>query len=120
MSFLDWLGKNLLGVVALFSAVTAPIVTVIQIWRTSKVQMKQIRPQVISHGCRVSNLDVYTYFDEKNKISEPACVFLSSDGKCLFEPKDRHDDQKLQDFSQRMLAINKNKCYLSIWGRKIK
>lgn len=121
MTFLSWLGDHLLGVVALFSAVVAPVVTIFQIWRTSKVQMKQIRPDVTAHGCRISGLQIYTYFDENNKLAEPACVFLSPDGshECLFEIEGcvKEEDKK---WAERMLQINNGKCYLSLWGQKNK
>ena len=45
-------------------------------WLTYKSQIRQIRPKVITHGCRVSGLQVYTFFDKENKMSEPVCVYL--------------------------------------------
>jgi len=109
---LTWLGDHLLGLVGLIGAVASPTVTAIQMWLSTKVQLRQIRPEIVTHGCRVSGLTVYTYIDENNKMSEPACVYLASDGsrKCKFEPSSEE--------ARRMLAINRSKCYLSLWGDK--
>lgn len=120
MLFIEWLGKNLLGIVALIGALFAPIVTIFQILRTTKVQLKQIRPQLVSHECRVCGMDIYTYFNEDNRTSEPACVYLASDNSriCMFDPGDR-DDEKQQMVARRMKEINNEQCYLSAWGSKI-
>jgi hypothetical protein len=109
---LTWLEDNLLGLVALIGAIVAPTVTLVQARLSTKVQLQQIRPEIVTHGCRVSGLPVYTYVDENNKMSEPACVYLASDGsrKCKFEPP--------AEEARRMLEINCSQCYLSLWGDK--
>lgn len=79
-----------------------------------KIEKKKIRPQVTAHGCRIYGKQVYTYFDENNKISRPACPFMAKDGsnKCNYEIKD--SDQDKED-KERILEINKGICYLSLW-----
>lgn len=120
----SWLKLNLLGLVAL---ITAPIVTIYQIWRTSKVQMKQIRPEVVTHGCRVGQLDVYTYFDENNKMSEPVCPHLAADKsqRCKFDPQQHevlwekeHEKKWKKEEAIKILETNGGKCYLMLWGYK--
>lgn len=81
--------------------------------------MRQIKPQVVAHGCRVCGLQVYTFFNEDNKMSEPVCVYLASDKSrdCRFNPQTHNkEDDKIQ--GQEMLKINNNKCYFSLWGDK--
>ncbi|MBU1131325.1 hypothetical protein KJ840_04285 [Patescibacteria group bacterium] len=78
------------------------------------VEKKKIRPQITTHGCRISDLSVYTYFNENNKTSAPACPFISKDGqdKCNYIIEE-NDDKK--DRKEEMLKINNNICYLSRW-----
>ena len=75
-----------------------------------KVEKKKIRPQITPHECRISNLQVYTYFDENNKLSAPICPYISRNGKnkCCCAIKD--DDEK-KDEKKKMLKINNNICY---------
>lgn len=119
MSFLDWLGTNLVGLfgllVGLVTTTVSSIVMALQVWRTTQVQMKQIRPAVSEHRCRVCDLGVYTYFDENNKLSEPACVYLALDesGDCRFNPENR-DKEADREQAKRMLAIDSGKCYLGL------
>ena len=110
---LTWLGDHLLGLVALTGAIATPTVAIIQARLSAKVQLRQVRPEIVTHGCRVSGLTVYTYFEENNKMSEPACAYLASDGsrKCKFEPP--------AEEARRMLEINCSQCYLALWGDKV-
>lgn len=77
------------------------------------IQKLKNRPQITTHGCRISDLDVYTYFDSKNKSSNPACPYLSLEGKCQFKPFDEKKEEK-----EKMLEIQNNKCYfISCWKK---
>jgi len=94
------------------------------------VQRKKNRPELISHGCRLLDQNVYTYFDPNNKTSETACPYLDQNNECKFKPNFQNSKQKTEfdekghvlyrsvDEKKQILAINKNKCYLSIWNQK--
>jgi hypothetical protein len=101
----------LLLLTALGSSIISGIISLII---ALKVEKKKIRPQVTAHECRVYGNQVYTHFDENNKISRPACPFIAKDGsnKCNYEIKD--SDQDKED-KERILEINKGICYLSLW-----
>ena len=120
MDFWNWLEANWLGLTGLAGAVLGPTVAILLAWFNSRVLIRQIRPQVVAHGCRVSELDMYTYFDEGNKSSEPACVYLASDGSrdCRFDPQ-THRAPGTQEKAKKMLEINGGKCYLALWGEKV-
>lgn len=98
------------------SGVISAVVTLIV---SFSIEKKKNRPDVISHCCRICNLDVYTCYDEKNKMSTPSCVHLSpSDSQsCLFPITGEENGEK-QD-KKRMSRNNKGKCYLVAWARKI-
>jgi hypothetical protein len=74
------------------------------------IQKLKNRPQITPHGCRVSGLDVYTYFDSENQSSNPACPYLSPEGNCQFKPSDEK--------TKEMLKSQKDKCYfISCWKK---
>lgn len=97
-----------------------------------KLQQKKNRPEIKTHGCRIMDRDVYTYFDPDNNSSEPACPYLSEGGQCNFNPT--KDNSKLNtewddkghikifgvEEKKHILKINNNKCYLALWNQKTK
>lgn len=95
-------------IIAIISGVGAILASLVSL----VVGRKQIRPEITDHECRVSGLDVYTYFDEKNELSLPGCPYLSADGarNCAFPA----DNEK----TKKMLEVNEGKCYLAIWSEK--
>ncbi len=110
--WLPWI-VAMIGVVGTILATGVTLVVgVSTAWVNLVVGRKQIRPEITDHGCRVSRLGVYTYFDEKNKLSLPGCPYLSADGarSCAFPV----DTETIKE----MLEINEGKCYLAIWSEK--
>lgn len=55
-----------------------------------KLQQKKNLPEIKTHGCRIMDKDVYTYFDPDNNSSEPACPYLSKGGECNFNPTEQN------------------------------
>ncbi len=119
MTFWDWLTPNFAGVVGLLATVLSAGVAALQVWRKTQVELKQIRPEVVTHGCRIWGEAVYTYFDENKRVIGPACVYLAKDGSldCKFDPASHQGDTDKRNAEQR-LAINEGKCYLALWGPK--
>jgi hypothetical protein len=112
---MDWLTDNLIYLIAFASVISNGF----QYWLKYKTEMKQIRPQVVAHGCRVCGLQVYTLLDNDNKMSEPVCVYLAPDKSrdCKFNPGTHTKKEDVYQ-AQEMLRINNNKCYFSVWGDK--
>lgn len=78
------------------------------------IQKLKNRPQITTHRCRISDLDVYTYFDSKNKSSNPACPYLSPKGNCQFKPAGEKKEEK-----EQMLEIQGSRCYfISCWKKQ--
>jgi hypothetical protein len=97
-----------------------------------KLQKKKNRPEIKTHGCRIMDRDVYTYFDPDNNNSEPACPYLSEGGECKFIPNEKNSKQNTEwdnnghikifgvEEKKHILEVNKNKCYLALWNQKNK
>lgn len=96
------------------------------------LQKKKNRPEIITHGCRIMDIAVYTYFDPDNNNSEPACPYLSDGGECKFKPTEQNSksdyerDNKGQvifwgiEEKKHMLNVNNGRCYLTLWNQKTK
>jgi len=97
-----------------------------------RLQQKKNRPEIKTHGCRIMDRDVYTYFDPDNDSSEPACPYLSKEGECKFDPNLQNSKQNVEwdndghikifgiDEKKYILEVNKNKCYFTLWNQKTK
>lgn len=102
-----------------FSALLFAIIALYKIRQTNKAVKITNRPQVVTHRCRVFDDHVYTYFNETNKIIEPACAYLKLDksGRCNFNPDFRNDEQG-KSIAKMILETNDSKCYFLLWGEK--
>lgn len=117
MGFLNWIERNWGHIIGFFGIILTAATSIYQINRTAKVQIKQIRPAITHHECRVCWLGIYTFFDENNKLSDPGCAYLSKKTKkCMFNPENlKESDKKNQ--AKEILEINENKCYFSNWSK---
>jgi hypothetical protein len=90
-------------------AIIGMVTNCIQALSTAWVQSRQIRPTpMTSHRCRICRLDVYTYFDEDNRIRGPLCAYLAKDGtgNCQFD----HTVQTAPAQAAPLLRLNEGKC----------
>ena len=89
------------------------------------IQKLKNRPRVITHNCRISGKDVYTYFDSSNKSSRPSCPFLSISGDCDFLKSKEYPRTLMispttaMDIgeAERLLKLHEGKCYLVQWNK---
>jgi hypothetical protein len=134
MATLAWLSAHAGEIVPALAVVVVGIITAVLTWA---VQRHRIRPELITHNCRISGIDVYTYFDSKNKPIDPLCVYLSREGKhkCMFDPDmltersaqkvllaSENDSRNLdaaKSASAKRLDLNAKQCYMTGWGRNV-
>lgn len=74
------------------------------------IQKLKNRPEITTHGCRVSGQQVYTYFCSNNKPSCPVCPHLLEDGKCNYPIN-------ADPVKKQMLSNKSGKCYLLFWKK---
>lgn len=73
------------------------------------IQKLRNRPEITTHGCRILDKQVYTYFQSDNNPSKPACSYLSKEGNCQFVP----DNEE----KKRILKNQGGKCYIAKWNQ---
>jgi hypothetical protein len=55
------------------------IAGILGVWggiRVAKIELEKTRPELIPHGCRLINQQVYTYFTGRKEHIGPICVYL--------------------------------------------
>ncbi|MDP2910071.1 MAG: hypothetical protein Q8N69_03320 [bacterium] len=77
------------------------------------IQKLRNRPQIITHGCRISDKSVYAYFNSDNKPSNPARPYLLENGNCNYPAG-------VDPIKKQMLSNKNYKCYLAFWDKHVR
>ena len=83
------------------SGVISAVITLIV---SFSIEKKKNRPDVITHCCRICNLDVYTCYDEKNKIALSSILTpILPPAILLQKPKLKTEQQVLFVFHHKLI-----------------
>jgi hypothetical protein len=76
---------------AIVGVLSAFVTGALQVWaavRAGIIELKKRKPEVVTHQCRIAELDVYTYITGRRKHTPPPCPYLdvSDYETCRFDP----------------------------------
>lgn len=57
--------KVLVSIISLLAGFVSGVLSLWVAVYTGKIELKKRKPEVVSHGCRVANFDVYTFITGK-------------------------------------------------------
>lgn len=102
----------------LFAVVAVSLVGgVLGLWAavvTGRVELKKRKPETVTHECRLTCLQVYTFIKGDKKQTPPLCPYLDPSDyvTCHFNPGDNRPDV------HSMKEVNGGQCYIALFTDK--
>jgi len=109
---------EILGTLAV--AAIGGAVTLVAAILAGKVELKKRKPETITHQCRLSSQDVYTFIKGDKKQTPPLCAYLDPSDyvTCRLDPENHSAEDSSKVNALKMKEINQDQCYIARFNEK--